>query len=249
VNGYLESLFSLQGKTAIVTGCSRGIGAAIAKGFVAAGATVVGLSRSAHPEDKDLISIYSQCDITDSSRFEALCEATVRRTGHLDVLVNGAGITQPSSVFSDKYVVFAKTLDVNLVAAYRCADVAARYMREGGSIINVTSIGSLQGFPGNPGYVASKGGLRLLTKALAMDLGEKGIRVNSLVPGYTKTSMTKKSHDNSVMHQERLSRMILKRWGQVEDLVGAAVFLASNASSYMTGTDVIIDGGWTAKGL
>ena len=249
MNGYLESLFSLQGKTAIVTGCSRGIGAAIAKGFVEAGATVVGMSRSAYPEDATLASIYSQCDIRDSGAFEDLCEATVRRTGHLDILVNAAGITQPVSAQYDKYAVFANTLEVNLVAAYRCADVAAGFMREGGSIINVTSIGSLQGFPGNPGYVASKGGLRLLTKALALDLAEKGIRVNSLVPGYTKTDMTKRSHDDPVMHQERLSRMMLKRWGQVEDIAGVAVFLASNASSYMTGTDVIVDGGWTAKGL
>ena len=249
MSGYLESLFSLQGKTAIVTGCSRGIGAAIAKGFVAAGATVVGVSRSAHPEDEALGSNYLQCDIRDSGAFEALCEATVIRTGHLDILVNAAGIAQPVSVLDDKYAVFSNTIEVNLVAAYRCADVAAGFMREGGSIINVTSIGSLQGFPGNPGYVASKGGLRLLTKALAMDLAEKGIRVNSLVPGYTKTNMTKTSHDDPVMYQERLSRMMLKRWGQVEDFAGVAVFLASNASSYMTGTDVIVDGGWTAKGL
>ena len=158
VNGYLESLFSLQGKTAIVTGCSRGIGAAIAKGFVAAGATVVGVSRSANPEDAALASIYSQCDIRDSGAFEALCKATVSRTEHLDILVNAAGITQSVSAQHDKYAVFANTLEINLVAAYRCADVAAGFMREGGSIINVTSIGSLQGFPGNPGYVASKGG-------------------------------------------------------------------------------------------
>lgn len=249
MNGYLESLFSLQGKTAIVTGCSRGIGSAIAKGFVAAGATVVGLSRSANPDDAALASIYSQCDIRDGGAFEALCKATVSRAGQLDILVNAAGITHSVSGQYDKYEVFANTLEVNLVAAYRCTDIAAGFMREGGAIINVTSIGSFQGFPGNPSYVASKGGLRLLTKALAMDLADKGVRVNNLVPGYTKTDMTKKSHDDPVMHKERLSRMMLKRWGEVEDIAAVAVFLASNASSYMTGTDVIVDGGWTAKGL
>ncbi len=249
MNVYLESLFSLQGKTAIVTGCSRGIGAAIAKGFVSAGATVVGVSRSLKPEDATLATIYSQCDVRDSLAFKTLCEATVNRTGKLDILVNAAGITQQVSPENDKYTIFTNTLDVNLVAAYRCADVAAGFMREGGVIINVTSIGSIQGFPGNPSYIASKGGLRLLTKALAIDLAEKGIRVNSLVPGYIKTDMTKKSHDEPIMHQERLSRMMIKRWGSVEDIAGVAIFLASNSSSYMTGTDVIVDGGWTAKGL
>jgi NAD(P)-dependent dehydrogenase (short-subunit alcohol dehydrogenase family) len=249
VNGYLESLFSLQGKTAIVTGCSKGIGAAIAKGFIAAGATVVGVARSVNPEDATLASIYSQCDVRDYCAFEALCEATVNKNGHLDILVNAAGISQPGSARNDKYAIFVNTLEVNLVAAYRCADIAAAFMGEGGTIINVTSIGSLQGFSGNPGYVASKGGLRLLTKALAMDLAEKGVRVNSLVPGYIKTDMTKKSHDDPIMYQERLSRMMLKRWGCVEDVVGVAVFLASEASSYMTGSDVIVDGGWIAKGL
>ncbi len=249
MNAYVESLFSLEGKTAIVTGCSSGIGAAIAKAFVAAGASVVGVSRSLNPEDAALASIYAKCDVRDSCTFESLCEATVNRTGRLDILVNAAGITQPIVAQNDKYSVFANVLEVNLIAAYRCADIAASFMREGGSIINVTSIGSLQGFPGNPGYVASKGGLRLLTKALAMDLAEKGIRVNSLVPGYIKTDMTKKSHDDSKMHQERLSRMMLKRWGGVDDIASVAIFMASNASSYMTGADVIVDGGWTAKGL
>jgi len=89
----------------------------------------------------------------------------------------------------------------------------------------------------------------MLTKALAMDLAEQNIRVNSLVPGYTKTDMTKNSYNDPKLHQERLSRMMIKRWGSVDDISGAAVFLASNASAYMTGTDVVVDGGWIAKGL
>lgn len=186
MNGYLESLFSLHGKTAIITGCSRGIGEAIAKGYLAAGATVVGISRSVKPKDIALASIYTQCDVRDSVAFEALCKTTVVKAGHLDILVNAAGITQPVSVLDDKYTSFANALEVNLVAAYKCADIAAGFMRQGGVIINVTSIGSLQGFPGNPGYVASKGGLRLLTKALALDFAERGIRVNNLVPGISK---------------------------------------------------------------
>jgi gluconate 5-dehydrogenase len=119
----------------------------------------------------------------------------------------------------------------------------------GGSIINVTSIGSVLGFPDNPAYVASKGGLRLLTKALAMDLASYSIRVNNLAPGYIRTDMTKSSFEDPVRYAERLQGMIIKRWGNPEDLAGAAIFLASDASAYITGIDLFVDGGWTAKGL
>jgi gluconate 5-dehydrogenase len=105
------------------------------------------------------------------------------------------------------------------------------------------------GFPENPGYIASKGGVMALTKSLAIDLSPKNIRVNNIVPGYIKTDMTKKSFKDIELYNERLSRMIIKRWGNVEDIAGAAIFLASNASSYMTGIDIVIDGGWTAKGI
>jgi NAD(P)-dependent dehydrogenase (short-subunit alcohol dehydrogenase family) len=105
------------------------------------------------------------------------------------------------------------------------------------------------GFPRNPGYVAAKGGLRMLTKALALDLGCHGIRVNNLAPGYVRTAMTEASHADPVLHGERLRHMILPRWGLPDDLVGAAVFLASDASAYVTGSDLFVDGGWTAKGL
>jgi gluconate 5-dehydrogenase len=122
-------------------------------------------------------------------------------------------------------------------------------MGAGGAIINVASIGGLTGFPDNPGYVASKGGLRLLTKALAVDHGPRGIRVNTLVPGYIHTEMTAASYADPERHAQRAHHTCLGRWGEVEDLVGAAVFLASDASRYMTGQDLVIDGGWTAKGL
>jgi gluconate 5-dehydrogenase len=121
--------------------------------------------------------------------------------------------------------------------------------RGAGSIINVTSIGSLVGFPDNPGYVAAKGGLRMLTRALAIDLGRSGIRVNNLAPGYVRTGMTARSYDDPQLNAQRTEHTILGRWGVPEDMVGPAVFLASDASAYMTGQDLIVDGGWTAKGL
>jgi len=210
---------------------------------------VVCLSRSIKPSDDGLLDCYRQCDITDRKQFELLCAQAVDDYGQLDILVNAAGITIAADHAMDKYERFSRTIEVNLEAIYQCTEVAASYMVDGGSIINVSSIGSLQGFPGNPGYVASKGGVRMLSKSLAIDLGERNIRVNSLVPGYFKTDMTAKSYNDPELYRERIERMIVKRWGNVEDLAGAAIFLASGASSYVTGIDLVVDGGWTAKGL
>jgi gluconate 5-dehydrogenase len=117
-----------------------------------------------------------------------------------------------------------------------------------GSIINITSINAELGFPGNPAYVAFKGALKQLTKALALDLGPS-IRVNAIGPGYFRTDMTRKSWGDDTMRQERSSRTILGRWGVPDDLAGAVIFLASDASAYVTGIDLYVDGGWLAKGL
>ena len=118
-----------------------------------------------------------------------------------------------------------------------------------GSIVAVTSIGSILAFPNNPGYIAAKGGLRMMSKALALDLGPSNIRVNSILPGYINTEMTATSYNDPISRESRASRTMLGRWGEANDLVGAAIFLASDASQYITGTDLIVDGGWTAKGL
>ena len=119
----------------------------------------------------------------------------------------------------------------------------------GGSIINLTSIGAEQGFPNNPAYCASKGGLKQLTKALAYDWGKYGIRVNNLVPGYTNTPMNKKSWNDQSLRNKRASSTVLNRWAESEEMVGPAIFLASDASSYVTASDLVVDGGWIAKGL
>jgi NAD(P)-dependent dehydrogenase (short-subunit alcohol dehydrogenase family) len=118
-----------------------------------------------------------------------------------------------------------------------------------GSIINVTSLGAFRGFPDNPAYVAAKGGLSQLTRAFAEDLGRHGIRVNNLVPGYINTALTAASHADPVRHEQRRRHTMLGRWGEAGDLVGAAIFLASDAASYVTGQDIVVDGGWLAKGL
>lgn len=252
MSAYLERLFSLSGKVALITGASRGIGAALVHALTAAGAHTVGLGRSAEPNTKFPDNAeYRQCDILDGECFSSVCANIFETHGCLDVMINAAGITLPKSEGSDARHDFERTVATNLVAVHHCCEVAADIMKrgKGGSIINLTSIGSVLGFPGNPGYVASKGGLRLLTKALAMDLAPRHIRVNNLAPGYIRTDMTEASFQNTSRNSERLDHMMIKRWGAPEDLAGAAIFLASDASAYVTGTDLFVDGGWTAKGL
>jgi gluconate 5-dehydrogenase len=240
----------LAGKTAVVTGASRGIGFGIAEAFAKWGAKVVAFARSPSPGKPYAVTgiEYRSADITNdmNAEFAELSE----RYGVLDILVNAAGVTLPSGTDeAQSKTAFEKTVAVNLVAAYGVCRAARPFMKSGGSIINVTSIGSLLGFPRNPGYVASKGGLRMMTKALALDYGAEGIRVNALVPGYIHTAMTHSSFTDLELHEQRRRHTCLGRWGTVDDLVGPAIFLASDASAYITGQDLIVDGGWTAKGL
>ena len=246
---YLENIFSLKNKIALVTGASRGIGAEIALAYVESGANVICVARSESTEKKQIEEFYRQCDVADFQQFQSLCESIDADYGGIDILVNAAGVSLPKNDNQSELERFEKTVSINLTATYQCCDLASRFMHNGGSIINITSICAMQGFPNNPGYVASKGGVRALTKAMARDLCVKSIRVNDIAPGYIKTDMTRQSFENSVASQERINQMMIKRWGGAEDLIGAAIFLASNASSYMTGSSLIIDGGWTAKGM
>ncbi|NEO82907.1 MAG: SDR family oxidoreductase [Spirulina sp. SIO3F2] len=244
---FLEQLFGLSGRVALVTGASRGIGRAIAEGFVNSGATVFGIGRS--PQPSAISFAYNSADICDRESIKQICNNIVHQYKQIDILVQAAGITLPSLGKSQSSQIFHQTLAVNLEAAYNVADIVSRNMKRGGTIIFVTSIAAHIGFPNNPGYVASKGGLRTLVRALAIDLAPHGIRVNALAPGYIHTAMTDASYANPVQYQARLNQTLLKRWGEPEDLVGAAIFLASSASNYVTGSDMLIDGGWTAKGL
>lgn len=243
------SMFSLSGMTVVVAGASRGIGYCLATGLAQAGASVTGFGRSV--DVRSDYFAYTSCDINDPVSVKELFDRVEATHGKIDVYIHVAGITLPTESGLQSPDAFAETLNSNLASAYRCcADVGQRMAnRRQGSIITVTSIGALLAFPNNPGYVAAKGGLRMMSKALALDLGVSNVRVNCLVPGYIHTEMTAASYQNPSLHEDRAKRTMLGRWGQVGDLVGAAIFLASAASSYVTGTDLVVDGGWTAKGL
>jgi NAD(P)-dependent dehydrogenase (short-subunit alcohol dehydrogenase family) len=244
----LGAIFSLSERGAIVTGASRGIGWAIADGLARAGATVVAVARADRPE-KALPKgcEYRSCDVRNEAHLAAVVGDLVALAGRVDVLVNAAGITRSGDTIDD----FDETIATNLRApllAVRAVLPAMTAARRG-AIINVTSLGAHRGFPGNPGYVAAKGGLSQLTRALAYDHGASGIRCNNLVPGYITTAMTAGSYADPVQNVRRRSHTMLGRWGEPADLVGAAIFLASDASSYITGQDIVVDGGWLAKGL
>jgi len=248
---HMAELFSLEGRVALVAGGSRGIGRAIAIGLGQAGASVIAIGRTPTQaiDEVDRVS-YRSIDITDRAGFKGLCSDINNKHGQIDIYVHAAGISLPamesSQAEADR---FAATVNTNLVAPFQCVGSVTSYMKPSGSVILISSINATLGFPDNPGYVAAKGGLTAMTRALAVDLGKRQIRVNSIAPGYVHTKMTELSYQDSDTHKERMRRTILGRWGEPEDLAGAAIFLASKASAYVTGQEILVDGGWSVKGL
>lgn len=250
-----RSLFDVSDKTVVVTGASRGIGRAVAEGFLEQGAAVVLTARSESLESQ--VDSYESNralavpgDIGDPTTAARICEAAVTRFTKIDVLVNNAALTLPGAPPYDD-VTWQTTLDVNLSGAFRMAREAATVMREhdGGSIINIASIAGKLGMPDNPSYQAAKAGLRQLSRAMARDFAIDGIRVNAVCPGYILTDMTRGSYDDPQRRAERTERTMLGRWGDPGELVGPCLFLASEASSYVTATDLFVDGGWSGKGM
>lgn len=237
-----------------MTGAARGNGLAIAKALGGAGASVIGVDRL--PEQLKAAAQENRfepiiADLSDTEKLGRLAEKIHADKGSIDILVNNAGITLPASFAEYPEDAWRQTFNCNLDAPFLLMQHVSRLMKAqgSGSIINVTSLAAKYGFPDNPAYVASKGALQQLTKSAAVDLGPFGIRVNNLAPGYMKTEMTAKSFIDTTSREQRSLRTILGRWGDPQDLMGAIIFLASDASSYVTGQDIYVDGGWSAKGL
>lgn len=256
---YLESLFDLSGRAAVITGASRGLGKAMATALAQAGAHVwlvgsVETTIQAAAEELSQAGLQANsltADLSTDSGITTLVETLQEKLPELHILVNNAGIGEGHSLEDYPDELWEQTLQINLTAPFKLTRGLCGLMKEHGkgSVINTTSICSERGLPDNPAYMASKGGLKLLTKSMAADLASHQIRVNAIGPGYFRTSMTSQSWADAERREARSARTLLGRWGVPEDLAGAVVFLASDASSYMTGQDIYIDGGWLAKGL
>ena len=243
----MEKLFDVKDRVVVVTGSNRGNGLAIALGLSKVGATVIRIDLGF---DEKIGTHDIEFDLSNSKEIGSLVKNVHNKYGRIDALVNNAGITIPSSNPYKDELAYEKTMSINLHSAFVLCSVVCPIManNKSGSIINITSLGAELGFPDNPSYQMSKAGLRQLTKALARDWGEFGIRANNICPGYIKTEMTIESFNDGKLNKQRSDNTLLKRWGESEDLIGPALFLVSDASSYMTGTDIYVDGGWTANG-
>jgi len=244
-----QQLFNIKNFVAIITGSGRGIGLEIASAFYKCGAKVIRIDSNLKKNKKYKFEDF-KIDLTKKKLVEQAVNKIKNRYRRIDVLINNAGVSINGKKPYDENIL-KNTLSVNLVAAYNLSHEVCKIMskRKKGSVINITSLAAERGFKKNPSYQVSKAGLKQLSKALACDWGHKNIRVNNICPGYIKTSMTKKSYKNSRLKKNRNSRMILKRWGEPKDIVGPCIFLASDSSSYITGSDIVVDGGWLAKGL
>ena len=250
--------FRLDGKTALVTGCRRGIGKAIALALAEAGADIVGVSRSLESSGSEVgkavldrrrkFAAYA-CDFADRKSLYALIERLREVHPAIDILVNNAGtiLRKPAAEHPDEY--WDTVLEVNLNAQFILSREIGKRMieRRSGKIIFIASVLTFQGGIQVPGYAASKGGIGQLAKALCNEWASQGVQVNAIAPGYITTDNTTALRADPQRNPAILARIPAARWGEPEDLQGAAVFLASSASDYVNGSVITVDGGWMAR--
>jgi NAD(P)-dependent dehydrogenase (short-subunit alcohol dehydrogenase family) len=248
----------LHQRNAIVTGAGSGIGAASAAGLAREGAGVVAADIDGDAAERTAAGIRQagaraiavQVDVARRASVEAMLEAALKEFGRIHILHSNAGISPRNHFLDLPQEEWERVLGINLTGQYLCGQVVGRHMRAagGGSIINTSSqLGEGTGHPNMTHYLASKGGSRMLTRGMAIDLAAHHIRVNALAPGVTVTNINRQRVNDPEWRRWALDRIPMNRLGQPEDLVGAIVFLASDDSAYVTGTTLVVDGGYLAR--
>ena len=243
----------LEGKIAVVTGASRGIGRAIAETLAAEGAMVV-VNYQANAEAAEAVvsaitaaggrALAIRADVSDTAAAEGLIKAAIDAFGHIDIVVNNAGTTRDTLLLSMKEEQWDVVLTTNLKSVFNVCKAAARPMlrrKQGGRIINISSVSGIVGQPGQTNYAASKAGIIGFSKSLAKELGTRGITVNVVAPGFVLTDLTAGLSDELV--QQTLGYIPLGRWGEAQEIAHAVAFLASDRASYITGAVLQVDGG------
>lgn len=253
--------FSLEGKVAIVTGSKRGIGRAIALVLAEAGADVVVATRVIKDASYDLEavaeeiqrlgrrSVAVQADVARKADVDNLVQKTVSELGGIDILVNSAGITTRMTPMEISEEEWDRILDTDLKGCLLCAQAAGKRMieqRRGGSIINISSVAAITSPVNRAGYASAKLGVIMLTRQLAKELGIYNIRVNTIIPGFIKTEMSRDMWSNPEKLKKELAMIPMNRWGEPVEVASAALMLASDAASYISGIALTVDGGMTA---
>ena len=245
--------FSVKNKVILITGTSRGIGKSLSLAFLNLGAIVIGISKKKNYAIKNKNYYHFACNLENPDKINTTIIKALKIRNKIDVLINNAGITKENEKNIKKnFKTFDKTLKINLSAPYHISLLvinALKKNKNGGTIINISSIGGELGFPNNPAYISSKTGLIGLTKSFARDYGRFNINVNAVLPGYFNTDMNKKSFNNRFKKKKRENLTMLNRWGKMDELVGTIIFLATDQAKYITGQKIIIDGGIVSKGL
>jgi NAD(P)-dependent dehydrogenase (short-subunit alcohol dehydrogenase family) len=252
-------LLELNGKVAVVIGGSSGIGKTLARGMAQAGANVVPTARrfellgtvADEIESMGRRSLRVPCDVTNRDSLENLLKQVVGQLGTVDILVNCAGMNQRAPTLEFSEADWNRLLDINLNGTLRACQIFGRHMieRKYGRIINIASLGAFLALYEAAAYSASKAAVASLTKSLAIEWARYGVCVNAIAPGYFRTSLTEKIVMGKPRGEEILIRTPMQRFGELEELVGAAIFLASDAASFVTGTLLVVDGGYLASGV